>query len=110
LRPTGDGSLEHFLSPALAGRFVGIHISAFNEGTMKAEEERKGELARELKTQNERLITTAIESATGCRLENGVLDLEYPHPSINDFILKDSRRKLTSDALAKKIGIQVQVI
>jgi len=102
--------LEHFLSPALAGRFVGIHISAFNEGTMKAEEERKGELARELKTQNERLITTAIESATGCRLENGVLYLEYPHPSINDFILKDSRRKLTSDALAKKIGIQVQVI
>jgi len=76
---------------------------------MKAEEERQRELARELKRQNERLIATAIESATGCRLENGVLYLEYPHPSVNDFILND-RRKLTLDALAKNIGIQVQVI
>jgi len=77
---------------------------------MKAEEERKRELARELKRQNERLIAMAIESATGCRVENGVLYLEYPHPSVNDFILKDSRRTLTLDAVAKKIGIEVQVI
>ena len=42
----------------------------------------------------EPLIATAIESATGCRLENGVLYLEYPHPSVNDFVLKDSRHKL----------------
>jgi hypothetical protein len=76
---------------------------------MTSQEDKKRDLARELKRQNERLIATAIESATGCRLENGVLYLEYPHPSVNDFILKDSRRKLTLNAVANKIGIEVQV-
>ena len=76
---------------------------------MTSQEDKKRDLARELKRQNERLIATAIESATGCRLENGVLYLEYPHPSVNDFILKDSRRKLTLSAVANKIGIEAQV-
>ena len=76
---------------------------------MTSQEDKKRDLARELKRQNERLIATAIESATGCRLENGVLYLEYPHPSVNDFILKDSRRKLTLNAVANKIGIEAQV-
>ncbi len=76
---------------------------------MTSQEDKKRDLARELKRQNERLIATAIESATGCRLENGVLYLEYPNPSVNDFILKDSRRMLTLNAVANKIGIEVQV-
>jgi hypothetical protein len=75
---------------------------------MKPEEEKKGELMRELRRQNERLIATAIESALGCRLDSGVLYLEYPHPSVNDFILKNSLRKLTLKAVAEKIGIEVQ--
>jgi hypothetical protein len=77
---------------------------------MKPEEEKKRELTHELRRQNERLIATAIESAMGCRLDGGVLYLEYPQPSVNDFILKDFRRKLTLDAVAKKIGIEVQVL
>ena len=76
---------------------------------MTSQEDKKRDLARELKRQNERLIATAIECATGCRLENGVLYLEYPNPSVNDFILKDSRRKLTLNGVANKIGIEVQV-
>jgi len=43
-------------------------------------------------------------------VDSGVLYLEYPHPSVNDFILKDSLRKLTLNAVAKKIGIEVQVL
>ena len=76
---------------------------------MTSKEDKKRDLARELRRLNERLIATAIESATGCRLENGVLYLEYPNPSVNDFILKDSRRKLTLNGVANKIGIEVQV-
>jgi hypothetical protein len=77
---------------------------------MKPEGEKKCELTHELTRQNERLIAMAIESAMGCRLDSGVLYLEYPHPSVNDFILKDSLRKLTLNAVAKKIGIEVQVL
>ncbi len=73
------------------------------------EENKKRELARELKRRNELLIATAIESAIGCRLDNGVLYLAYTHPSVNDFILNDSRHRPTLDAAAKQIGIEVQV-
>lgn len=76
---------------------------------MKPEEEKQRELAHELRRLDELLIATAIESAIGCRLENGVLYLQYSHPSVNDFILKDYRRKPTLDAVAKRVGIEVQV-
>jgi len=41
---------------------------------------------------------------------NGVLYLRYSHPSVNDFILEDSRRKPALDAVAKQIGIEVQIL
>jgi len=74
---------------------------------MKLEQEKKRELAQELRRRDEDLIATAIESAIGCRLENGVLYLQYSHPSVNDFILGDYRRKLTLDAAAKQIGVAI---
>jgi hypothetical protein len=77
---------------------------------MKPEEEKQRELAHELKRLDEPLIATAIESALGCRLENGVLYLQYSHPTVNHFILEDSRRKPALDAVAKRIGIEVQVL
>ena len=77
---------------------------------MKPPQKEKRELVRELKRRNERMIATAIESAIGCRLENGVLYLQYSHPSVNNFILEDSRRKPALDAVAKQIGIEVQVL
>jgi hypothetical protein len=77
---------------------------------MNPEEEKQRELAHELKRLDEPLIATAIESAIGCRLENGVLYLQYSHPSVNNFILEDSRRKPALDAVAKQIGIEVQVL
>lgn len=77
---------------------------------MNPEEEKQRELAHELKRLDEPLIATAIESAIGCRLENGVLYLQYSHPSVNNFILEDSRRKPALGAVAKQIGIEVQVL
>ena len=77
---------------------------------MNPEEEKQRELAHELKRRDELLIATAIESAIGCRLENRVLYLQYSHPSVNNFILEDSRRKPALDAVAKQIGIEVQVL
>jgi hypothetical protein len=77
---------------------------------MNPEEEKQRELALKLKRLDEPLIPTAIESAIGCRLENGVLYLQYSHPSVNNFILEDSRRKPALHAVAKQIGIEVQVL
>lgn len=91
--PTSRGNKKH------PRRLPDVSLSAIFSPILtrdyEPEEEKKRELARELKRINERLIATAIESAMGCRLENRVLYLQYPHPSVNDFILKDSRRKPT---------------
>jgi len=64
---------------------------------------------RELTKRDEQLIATAVESAMDCRLENEVLYLQYPQPSVNEFIFNDFQRKSVLDAAAKQIGIAVKV-
>jgi hypothetical protein len=76
---------------------------------MKPKQKEKRELVRELKMRNEQWIATAIESAVDWRLENGVLYLQYLHPSVNDFILGDPQHRLALDAAAKQIGIAVKI-
>ena len=76
---------------------------------MKPPQKEKRELVRELKRRNEQLIATAIESAMDWRLENEVLDLQYLHPSVNDFILGDPHHRVALDAAARQIGIAVKV-
>ena len=79
---------------------------------MKLGEEKRRELVNELKRREEHLIAKAVESSIGCRLENRVLYLQYPQPSLNSInarILRDSEQKPKLDSAAKEIGIKVLV-
>ena len=93
----------------LVQRHAAGHVLANSTVPMSPERKKKSELVRELTKRDEQLIATAVESAMDRRLENEVLYLQYPQPSVNEFIFSDFQRKSALDATAKQIGIAVNV-
>jgi hypothetical protein len=76
---------------------------------MTIEEEKKTELVQALRRRNETLIAMAVESALDCRLENGVLSLQYMQPTVNKFILDDPQGRSILDDVAKNVGLLVKI-
>jgi hypothetical protein len=78
----------------------------------KPEEEKRSELIYELLRRHEPVIARAVESAPGCRLENGVLYLDYQEPAYTAWakVLMDFKQKPRLLAAAKQIGIEVRVL
>jgi hypothetical protein len=78
----------------------------------KPEEEKRSELIDELLRRHEPLIARAVESAPGCRFENGVLFLDYQDPLYTAWakVLTDVKQKPGLEAAAKQIAIVVEVV
>ena len=78
----------------------------------KPEDEKRSELIYELLRRHEPVIARAVESAPGCRLENGVLYLDYQDTQYTAWakVLTDVKQKPGLEAAAKQIGIEVRVL
>jgi hypothetical protein len=78
----------------------------------KPEEEKRKELIDELLKRGEPVIARAVESAPGCRLENGVLFLDYQDSVYNAWAkaLTDHKQKPRLEAAAEQVGIGVRVL
>jgi hypothetical protein len=75
-------------------------------------EEKRTELIDELLKRGEPVISRAVETAPGCRLENGVLFLDFQEPALNAWskALTDHKHKPRLEAAAKQIGVEVRVL
>jgi hypothetical protein len=78
----------------------------------KPEEEKRSELIDELLRRHEPLIARAVESAPGCRFENGVLFLDYQDPLYSGWakVFTASEKMPRLKTIAKQIGIVVEVV
>jgi hypothetical protein len=75
-------------------------------------EEKRTELIDELLKRGEPVISRAVEAAPGCRLENGVLFLDFQEPVFNAWskALTDHKHKPRLEAAAEQIGVEVRVL
>jgi hypothetical protein len=78
----------------------------------KPEEEKRKELIDELLKRGEPVISRAVESAPGCRLENGILFLDYQDSVYKPWAkaLTDYKQKPRLEAAAEQVGIEVRVL
>jgi hypothetical protein len=76
----------------------------------KPEEEKRKELIDELLKRGEPVISRAVESAPGCRLENGILFLDYQDSVYKPWAkaLTDYKQKPRLEAAAEQVGIEVR--
>ena len=75
-------------------------------------EEKRTKLIDELLRRGEPVISRAVETAPGCRLENGVLFLDFQEPVFNAWskALTDHQHKPRLEAAAEQIGVEVRVL